>query len=284
MSSILNNPERWGNFTSSEAVALFSMGTREMSPGEKEEHKRLFPKSAKKNIECWPGPAAVTYINEKNIERRLGMSIDSDVDAKPLSWGKLGEQLVEVLLGDDLYYFSPNDSHLHPTVENWSGSRDAISKDAETVAEVKCPATRKSFVQLVQPLHEGLEGMAAMDAIRFGYKAQNGLDQPKHPDGEKFFWQICSNACISGCKYGELIIFMPYESELPAVQSAAETLITQGESQYYWIASAKPEQLPHIKDGGYYSHLYIIRFEIPEEDKILLTDRIKQASQYLIKR
>jgi hypothetical protein len=259
------------------------MGSREMTPEEKEEHKRLNPKSLKKNIECWPGPAAVTYINEKNIERRLGMSIDTDTEARPLSWGKLGEQLVEVML-KEYYDFSPNESLLHPYIPNWSGSRDAISKAGDTVVEVKCPATRKSFAQLVQPTRDGLEGIDAMNAIRFGYKAKNGLEQPKHPSGEQYYQQIVSNACISGCKYGELIIFMPYESELQAVQSAAETLITQGESQYYWIASAKPENLPHIKDDGYYSHLCIINFEIPQEDKDRLEEVVKLASTYLIEK
>jgi hypothetical protein len=282
MSDIVNNPNRWGKFTSSEVVALFSMGTREMSEDEKAEHKRLNPKSTKKNIECWPGPAAVTYINEKNMERRFGMSIDNDTEARPLSWGCLGELLMEAMLRD-YYDFTPTVSMLHPTIANWSGSRDAISKDKQTVAEGKCPYTRKSFAQLVQPLHEDLEGMAAMNAIRFGYVDKNGLAQPKHNDGEKYYWQIVSNACISNCKYGELIIFMPYESEIPAVQEAANKLITEGQSQYYWIASAKPEQLPHIKDGGYYSHLYIVRFEIPLADKILLEQTVNKASEYLIK-
>ncbi len=76
---------------------------------------------------------------------------------------------------------------------------------------------------------------------------------------------------------------MPYESEISAVQEAANKLITEGQSQYYWIASAKPEQLPHIKDDGYYSHLYIIRFEIPEEDKKRLEELVIKASEYLIK-
>jgi hypothetical protein len=122
-----------------------------------------------------------------------------------------------------------------------------------------------------------------MNAIRFGYTDKNGIEQPKHPDGEKYYQQIVSNGCISNCKFGELIVFMPYKSELAAVQSAAETLITQGQTQYYWIASAKPEILPHINDGGYYSHLYIIRFLIPQEDKDRLTELVQKASEYLIK-
>jgi hypothetical protein len=281
MSTIVNNEDRWGNFTSSEIIALLSMGTREMTDEEKAEHKRLNPKSTKKNIECWPGTAAITYINEKNMERRFGMSLDSDTEARPLAWGNLGEMLVETLLSE-YYDFSPNKTMLHPHIPNWAGSRDGISKEQDTVAETKCPYTRKSYAQLVQPLHEGLTGMDAMNAIRFGYTDKNGLAQPKHADGEKYYQQIVSNACISNCKYGELIVFMPYESEIPAVQSAAEKLITEGQSQYYWIASAKPEQLPQIKDNGYYSHLYTIKFEIPLADKILLEETVKRASAYLI--
>ncbi len=76
---------------------------------------------------------------------------------------------------------------------------------------------------------------------------------------------------------------MPYESEIPAVQRAAQKLIEVGQSQYYFIASSKPEQLPYLKDGGYYTNLNIIRFPIPLSDKIKLENLVLKASELLIK-
>jgi len=250
MSSIVMNIERHGNYTSSEIVALTTEG---------------------KVKGTW-GKPALTYIEEKNMERKLGMSLSSDTEARATSWGTFGERMVEMLLGE-IYEFSPMETLLHPTIENWAGSRDAIKNDEGlTVAEVKCPYTRKAFCQMVQPIYDGLEGMDAMNAIR-----------DKYSEGDKYYWQIVSNACISGAKYGELIVYMPYQCEIKAIQHAAEKAITEGESQFYFIASSKPEQLPYIKDVGYYSNLNIIRFEIPEEDKRKLEGLVKKAGELLIK-
>jgi hypothetical protein len=261
MSNIVMNVERHGNFTSSEIVDLTKEG---------------------KVKGTW-GKPALTYIEEKNMERKLGMCISSDTEARPTCWGTFGERMVEMLLGE-YYEFSPSVSMLHPTISNWSGSRDAIKYDeGKTVAEVKCPYTRKAFCQLVQPIYDELEGIDAINAIRFGYIDKNGLEHAQYSEAEKYYWQIISNACISGCKYGELIVYMPYESEIPAIQHAAEKAITEGESQFYFIASSKPEQLPYIKDGGYYSNLNIIRFAIPEADKEKLEQLVVKASELLIK-
>ncbi len=249
MSNIVNNIERHGNFTSSEISCLLSEG----------------------RVKGTWGKPALTYIEEKNIERRLGMCISNDTEARATSWGTFCERMVELMLRE-WYEFSSSETLLHPTIENWAGSRDAMKRDYETIAEVKCPYTRKAFAQIVQPLYDGLEGMAAMNAIR-----------DKYSEGEKYYQQIVSNACISGSKYGELIVYMPYQSEIKAIQHAAEKAITEGEGQFYFIASSRPDQLPYIKDGGYYSNLNIIRFEIPLSDKILLENTVKRASELLIK-
>lgn len=62
--SVLKNTLRHGNFTSSEIVALTTKG------------------KAKDSF----GKPALTYIEEKNMERRLGRSITTESNAKPLVW------------------------------------------------------------------------------------------------------------------------------------------------------------------------------------------------------
>ena len=97
---------RSGNFTSSEIFALLSTGTREMTDQELAEHKLNNPGSRKKTIESWPGKAAITYINQCNMERRLGRSLDGELDAKPTNWGKFVEPLLFQLLDGDYTYNS----------------------------------------------------------------------------------------------------------------------------------------------------------------------------------
>jgi len=223
--SITQNINRVGNATSSDIVDLLSMGTREMTDLELELYRKENPKSKKKTISTWPGKAAVTYINECNMERRLGRSLKSEADAKPTTWGNFVEPIVfEHLLGD-CYSYNSQETLRHPDFDYWCGSPDGFKFQAakKTVADVKCPFTLKSFCQLVQPLYDGFEGLEAMNALRNGYN-KGGLPIPPHPDGDKFYWQIISNACLEDCNYGELIIYCPYESEIPAIQKAASII------------------------------------------------------------
>lgn len=278
--SIIENIARVGNPTSSEIVALTSMGTREMTEDELAEHRRINPKSKKKNIETWPGRAAITYINQCNMERRLGRSLDCEISAKPLTWGRFMEPIVfNHLLGDE-YSYNSQETSTHPEYPFWAGSSDGFKfREGRTIAELKSPYTLESFCALVQPLYEGYEGIDAMNAIRFGYVDKNGLQQPPHKDGDKFFYQVVSNSCIEDCEYGELIIFCPYESEIPAIQHAA---MNSGNPDYLWIYSASLNALPFIKDDGYYRNVNKIHFKIPQSEKDYLTELVIKAGKLLI--
>src|SRR5687768_14058682 len=120
---------RVGNFTSSEIVALTKNG------------------KAKDSL----GVPAYTYIEECNYERKLGRSIDTESNARPLSWGKLVEGRLFELLGIE-YKLVSQESIQHPAIPYWAGSPDAqkfeSNNDSDTVVEIKCPITLKSFCQL----------------------------------------------------------------------------------------------------------------------------------------
>lgn len=270
---------RNGNFTSSEIVALLSMGSRDMTKEELDAHKLSNPGSRKKTIESWPGKAAITYINQCNLERRLGRSLDGELDAKPTNWGKFVEPLLFQLLDGD-YTYNSQDTLTHPEYPYWKGTPDGFKiHENKTVVDAKCPFTLESFCKLVGPLYNGFEGMGAMNALREGYTDKTGLFQPPHADAEKYYWQIVSNACIDDCTHGELIVYCPYESELSVIQAAA---VESGNPNAYFIANGSPKSLPYLKDDGFYQNINIISFEIPENDKILLTETVKKASKYLI--
>lgn len=245
-----NAHQRVGNITSSDAIELLGVNRK----GE------------------WPGDTAITYINEKIMERRLGISLETEVDAKPLNWGKFLEPRVHKILGDEYTSYS-NTSIFHPKYPYWCGRPDAVK--SKTVAEIKCPFTRKSFIQLVQPMYDGLEGIDCMNAIRKGYTAKNGLFVKPNKEAEKYYQQIVSSACITEATHGEFIVYMPYESDLADIKNDAD-----GDPNGYFIWAAKERELPYLKDGGYYHSFNKLLFEIPQADKDLLEMRVRQAGVY----
>lgn len=101
----------------------------------------------------------------------------------------------------------------------------------------------------------------------------------KHKDGDKYYWQLVSNSILNNTRYAELIVGVPYYSEMPKVKMLAD-----GNPDCYWIAMAGDDELPFLPDGGYYKNLNIIRFEVPKEDKEFLTNKVIEASKLLIDR
>jgi hypothetical protein len=260
---------RNGNFTSSEIVALMSMGYRKMTDEELAIHKKEFPKSQKKNIECWPGDAAITYIQECNWERKLGRSITIESDAKPLTWGKLVERRAFDLLGIE-YRLCSDETIAHNDIDCWYGSPDVETIDS--IGDIKSPITLKSFLQLVDPLYNGLSGLSVINKIR-----------DNHKDGDKYYYQLVSNAILKNKNYAELIIYLPYKSELDIIRELAFNLDSPRQHKYKWIGFADDDELPWIPDGGFYKNLNIIRFEVPESDKIELHKCVMSAAKELNK-
>lgn len=250
---MINNKVRNGNYTSSEIVALIN-----------------------------GGKAATTYILETNIERKLGRSISDEVTARPTTWGSLIEKRVFEILPLD-YILSSTETDVHPTIPYWAGSKDGIKHDAgKTVVDIKSPFTLKSFCQLVDPLYDGLSGMDAMNAIRSGYVDGKKMEHPKHKDGEKFYWQLVSNAVINNTQFAELIVYMPYKSEIDDIRMMAHNVESADAGKHYFIAMAGEDDLPYILDEGYYKNLNIIRFEVPLGDKLKLAKCVEEAGKLLI--
>lgn len=244
---MINNTARIGNFTSSEIVALT---TRDKSG---------------KGF----GKPALTYIEETNFERNLGRSLSDECNARPLTWGKLLEPRPFELLST-AYSLNSSDTIVHPLYDYWAGSPDGFKYDeGKTVTDIKCPFTAKSFCQLVKAIYAfNLSGIDAINYIR-----------QYHKDGEKYYWQLISNACITGSKYAELIVYMPYLSELADIKDMAD----DGQGKHYFISMAMDGELPYLVDGGYYKNINIIRFEVPQIAKDFLIESVVRAGELLIK-
>lgn len=237
METILNNKLRVGNFTSSEIHRLTGNGKAAGSFGK----------------------AFETYVQEKNFERKLGLSLGTESNARPLIWGNFLERRVFDMLGPD-YELTSQVTKMHPTIDCWAGSADCIKHGKTRILpDIKCPYTRKSFCELLE--------------------CKNGEDLKNYaPD---YYFQVVSNAIINNCEAGELIVYMPYQSELNEIREATGGIDTL-QKNLIFINGAEDEELPHLPDGGFYKNLNIIPIEIPTIDKEFLTARVLAAQKLLI--
>lgn len=263
---------RTGRITSSEIVSLVSMGTDRKSPG----------------------APFHTYVQECIMERFFKRSLDSERDVLAFQWGKLCERFAHFLLPNNYDFHSDGEDNtlVHKSIPEWAGTPDgSIKRGKRTwlITDEKCPLTLKSFFGLVSPLYDWdgftatpkkrYNGMEVMNAIRHGYTDENGRKWSKHKDGEKYYWQLVSNACITGAKYAELIVYCPFYEELEALITFNNGL----KEPYYLVYRAKPEELPFIYKESGVKNINRIRFEVPQEDKDFLTERVKLAVELINK-
>lgn len=273
---------RNGNFTSSGIVALLGNGRREMTQAELDARPKKGTGSKTTTIEDETilSDTALTYIIECNMERRLGRSLESEENARNLTYGKVAE----VYVSDNKLGVGCNtnlsEATAHPDYTFWVGSIDYTKPD--TAGEIKCPKTLKSFCQLVDPFYiGGLTGLDFMLALINGWE-HNGVAYPKHPDGKKYYTQIVSNACIHGKAKGELLVFVPYLSEIEELREICRNWeVLEEMHKYSWIINAAANELPYLKEDSIYKNVTAIEFEIPQADKDFLTSKVIAASKLL---
>lgn len=264
---MLDNQLRHSRFTSSENYKLLSVGSRKMTDEELESYKKANPKSKKTTIEDGFGTLALTYIEEKAMEVRLGRTLTSESNARPLQWGKCCEAVAFGKL-DITYTLQSDETIVHPNYDYWSGTPDLIkhiSDSRKKSGDVKCPQTLKSFCKLIDSFKkDGIQGV-----------------RDNHDDGEKYYWQIVSNAVLLEKKYGieifegELVVYCPYQKDLDLVKKEAETW------GFQWIVFGADCELPYLLENGYYQDINILSFDIPKSDKDLLETKIIEAKKLL---
>ena len=232
MSNITENKLRIGNFTSSEIYRLF-------------ESKRVCD----------------TYIAEKNIERRMGLSLKQEVYSRPMAWGEIIEIWVhEKELGIS-YTPSGTETFAHPDFDYWAGSPDFICESKQLIAECK-GYERKNF-------------SVYADAIM-----SNDLNRLRE-DCPSEFWQLVSNATILGMDYIQPILFMPYLSQLPDIRMFAENINIEDPARFKYICDSQDCQLAYLLDGGYYKNFVTNIYKVEDSLKNELTDKVRLAGTYL---
>lgn len=242
MESITENIERVGNFTSSCMVKLTTLSR----------DKKSF------------GAPALTYISEKNMERRFGVSLGQEKYSRSTLWGHFLEQRVHNLLGTD--YESVGHITLgHPAIDFWKGSPDNKNIQKGICGDTKC-FERKAFAEYVDML-----------------VMANGDTEIFKAEAPKEYWQLVSNAIILGMKYIQPIVYMPYESELEEIREMAYNYDGPDQFKFRFIAEAPISELPYLKDGGFYKNLNIFLFEVPQSDIDYLTSTVLAAGKLLQK-
>lgn len=203
------------------------------------------------------GKPGLTYISEKRMEMRLGRELQKEHSAKATTWGTFVETRVfDELLGLK-YLLESKKRYAHETIPHWTGSPDVITSDI--VGDIKCPYTLKSFCETVDTFGD----LEAFKKLR-----------------PEYWWQLVSNGILTGRDKAEIIIYCPYKDELEEIKESAADL-DGNQNSIAWIYYAFDDELPYLIKGGYYKNINIFAFDIPQEDKDFLTERVEMAIKLL---
>lgn len=268
--SVAENPLRVGRFTSGEAFRLMSCGKRDMTRDE----LAARPKKGKgsKTTTVYDlsklGDTALSYIHEKNLERKLGRSLSLDKGDNSTKWGKFLEKRVNDLLPMS-YDLMSDVTIAHPKHGDiWVGTQDTVSKKDGVVCDTKC----------YEP-----KNFAEYNDVLLKAKQTQDLTEWKK-EYAKEYWQLISNACIWNFDFIEVDLYMPYESELPVIKEQAYNYEGDNPYEYRFIWEYSKSKLAYLPDGNkYYKNLNRYVFEAPKEDKEALEARIVMAGKELIK-
>lgn len=237
---------RVGNFSSSEIHKLMSKGRGAWTL---------------ENV----GAPFRTYVRDKVRETRLDRSLYQRTNSRITTWGLFVEKIVFDKLALN-YELISKTRYGHPEIEKWTGMPDVITRDKTIVGDIKCPWTLTSFCEMADAMAEGREAFK--------------LAKPE------YYWQLVSNSILTGIDMAEIIIYVPYFEDLQIIKDAANDHSWDGtlsENDVQFINYASDEELPYLKKSGDYPDLCRLVFDVPQEDKEMLTERVKMASDLLTK-
>lgn len=206
--------------------------------------------------------AAQTYIEEKRHERNLGRSLDMGSYSRAATWGLFLETYVyEHFMGLD-YTIQASETTVNPNIDYHAGSTDLLIK-GKLVSDMKGYGPRK-FCAMVDCFNK------------------NDLTLFKKKFKQEYF-QLVSNALIHDVDTAESIVYMPTESELEEIKEMAYEYDGVDQWKYRFIYESPNHELAYIPNGSKYKSLNKYRFEVPDEDKQLLIDRLALAEHELTK-
>lgn len=213
------------------------------------------------------GAGAITYIKQKAMELEIGRGISLPVNKWEMNWGKLWEPWVHWQLGNE-YEIILDKTTIHPKHPFWSGSEDfRLNVEGKAISELKCYQMEK-FIEYTKCLQK-----QDIDLFRNNFKEE--------------WWQIVSNSCIHGTKFGEAMAFMPTEENLLEMRQLVEETdyvekhVKDDPWKYRFVVERDLYDLPFIPSHSDFPSMTKFRFEVPIEDKIFLTKRVIDAYKLL---
>ena len=240
-----NITSRAGNFTSSSI------------------HKLM--KSDKSGLKF--GAPALTYIDIKKREVKLGRQMEQQKSFRSSAWGTMMQYRVLNFLITSTEYKPVSDKRFEHPVLPLSGSPDFICEDR--IGDVKCfELDNFTFTH---------------DMASLGYESL----KKECPD---IFWQLVSNAILCEKTKAELILYVPYKNEIPLIRDEDEWSNFLTPEQFedknfkWWINSLSfmdDDELPYLLPMHHYPNLSTFQFDIPESDRLALTNRIIMANKIL---
>ncbi|MFK7947830.1 MAG: hypothetical protein AB8G11_09580 [Saprospiraceae bacterium] len=219
------------------------------------------------------GASYTTYIKEKKREKKLKRGINSKAFTRPLIWGIICELYVfERKLNTSFSNMNNVGRLSHSEIENWTGIPDTFRKKELVVGDIKCPSSLIKFCDLIEDSKDGVEVFKK--------------------NTNEYYWQLVSNSILTGVSKAELLFYVPYLSELEQIRDFVEGLdendlpIDMELHQIQWIANEinayvafgkKPISIPYLPDDSDYKDFNQFVFDIPKEDEVFLTERVKMA-------
>jgi len=197
-----------------------------------------------------------TYVEQIRNQKKLKRSLQKEANAKPLLWGKLCESYLKSKHEFNITYPNVKEVTLkHSDLDNWCGTPDSITEDS--VADIKAPWTLQSFIDL--------EKIVKKKDIEY-FKTVN----------PKYYWQLVSNSIICNKKFAELIVYCPYYDELSDIILHINDNLDLMACRTFTFMEF--DELPFIYKDSDFKDLNIFKFEVPNSDKELLTETIKQIT------
>ena len=202
------------------------------------------------------GAPFYTYIQEKLREHRTGRPIGKETNAKSTNWGNFMEQWVfQVKMG--LRFKLVSKERFKHSKLLFSGMPDIVTND--TVGDIKNPYTVNSFCDLV-------DSMESIETLK--------VNNPN------YYWQLVANSILTGLPNAMLLVHIPYKDELTKIREAAGNY-DGNQNHIAFLNWAEDSELPYIERGKYYQDINEFTFEVPQEDKDFLLERLTQATQLL---
>ncbi len=203
---------------------------------------------------------AETYIKNKANERKLKRSLDLGKSGNSAKWGLFLEQYVFSQFTGLEYKIMADESTIYN--DSWAGSADLIVPNKK-VSDIKCYEPEKfcNYTNMI----------LAKDTERF------------KKEFKQEYWQLVSNAIVNDVPNAEAISYMPTLEELEEIQDLAANYEGADQWKYRFIVESPIHQLPYIPKESEYKNINFFEFEVPQEDKDFLIQRVELAEAELRK-